>query len=91
MGLIGKIVFAKLATRATRRLQRAAAARAAAAPAARAASGQYIPAGAVAPASRGGALIDSAARFYQQNPKLATALGTAVVAALAAGLSRRRH
>jgi hypothetical protein len=84
MGLIGKILAAKLVAKLTERLDRAQTG-----PLPRA---EYIPARrAQPPRGRGGALLDRAGRLYQRNPRLVATLGTAALALIAAGLARRRR
>ena len=84
MGLIGKILVAKLVTKLTERLDRAHRD-----PVPRA---EYIPASRAQPArARGNALVDRAGRLYQRNPKLVATVGAAALALIAAGMSRRRR
>jgi putative intracellular protease/amidase len=84
MGLIGKILAAKLVAKLTERLDRAQTD-----PVPKA---EYIPAGRAAPVgARGNVLLDRAGRIYQRNPKLVATVGAAALALIAAGLSRRRR
>lgn len=84
MGLIGKILAAKLVAKLTERLDRAQTD-----PPPRA---ENIPARRAQPAgARGGALLDRAGRLYRRNPKLVAAVGAAALAIVAAGIARRRR
>lgn len=84
MGLIGKILAAKLVAKLTERLDRAQTG-----PLPRA---EYIPARrAQSIGARGSALLDHAGRVYQRIPRLVATLGAAALALIAAGLARRRR
>jgi hypothetical protein len=84
MGLIGKILAAKLVAKLIERLDRAQTD-----PLPRA---EYIPARRPQPAGvRGSALLDRAGRVYQRNPRLVATLGAAALALIAAGVARRRR
>lgn len=86
MGLIGKVLAAKLGTRMMERALRRREMKAAAP-----AAGEYIPA-AGANAARGGrlhALTDRATQVYRRNPKLLGGLATLAAAALLVGLKQK--
>jgi hypothetical protein len=83
MGLIGKILAAKLVAKLTERLDRAQTD-----PPPKA---DYIPARGSKTRAPAGVLLDRAGRIYQRNPKLVATISAAALALIAAGLARRRR
>lgn len=83
MGLIGKILAAKLLAKLTQRLDRAQTDPVPRAEYTRAGGGRHA-------GARGNVLLDRAGRIYQRNPKLVATVGAAALAIIAAGLSRRK-
>lgn len=87
MGLLGKLIAAKVVAKAVQKLQSKNVASEATL---RARQGLHIPASArMTPATRTG-LANKAVDFYERNPKLVAGAATLIMAALAASLSRGR-
>ena len=88
MGLLGKIIAGKVVAKTMQKMKAKDEAAEAAFRAEQARQGVYIPANAPA---RPRTIANQAVDFYERNPKLVAAAGTLIMAALAAGMSRKRR